>query len=164
MCLVSCLYIKHILTQTFQHVRFWRTFYDFSPILRFYAFTILFFICTIFDNAVFKEFFYFFILDFFFAHCRPCKSHGRELTQSIPMWSVVPGRAVRIIAFTIMYSISEGQRRDWQLVYVQAWLLLHACSYVMYIGSYCVHSLVYMCTTTCVKHYTTLALYKFTMF
>ena len=37
--------------------------YDFGVLFTifhpFYAFTILFFICTIFDNAVFKEFFYF---------------------------------------------------------------------------------------------------------
>ena len=37
----------------------------------FYAFTILFFICTIFDNAVFKEFLFFVIYLFCFACHRP---------------------------------------------------------------------------------------------
>ena len=61
--------------------------YDFGVLFTifhpFYAFTILFFICTIFDNAVFKDFLI--IIINFFSHAVGWKSHGRDLTQTIPV-------------------------------------------------------------------------------
>ena len=76
MPLIQTCFEKNVISRPSNMYDFGVLFTLFHP---FYAFAILFFICTIFDNA-----------GFFFACHRLCKSHGRDLTQSIPVWSLFP--------------------------------------------------------------------------